>query len=91
MIYVQLQISCTLPLIQGVQILVEQILGSRQFFFSNFYYVFPIYNSKLHDICSTSNLVHPPFKGLSSDFEINKGRLKLEIPIVCHISCNFLS
>ena len=28
----------------------------------NFYYVFPIYNSKLHDICSTSNLVHPPLK-----------------------------
>ena len=25
-------------------------------------YVFPIYNGKLHDICSTSNLVHPPFK-----------------------------
>ena len=32
---------------------------------SNFYYVFPIYNSKLHDICSTSNLVHPPFYGLT--------------------------
>ena len=29
--------------------------------FSNFYFF--IYNSKLHDICSTSNLVHPPFKG----------------------------
>ena len=28
----------------------------------NFYYVFSIYNSKLHDICSTSILVHPPFK-----------------------------
>ena len=28
----------------------------------NIYYGFPIYNSKLHDICSTSNLVHPPFK-----------------------------
>ena len=24
-------------------------------------YVFPIYNSKLHNICSTSNLVHSPF------------------------------
>ena len=24
-------------------------------------YVFPIYNSKLHDICSTWNVVHPPF------------------------------
>ena len=31
-------------------------------FFPNFYYVFSIYNSKLHDICSTLNLVYPPFK-----------------------------
>ena len=30
------------------------------FFSSNFYYVFPIYNSKLHYIYSTSNLMHPP-------------------------------
>ena len=29
--------------------------------FSNFHYCFPIYNCKLHDICSTSNLMHPPF------------------------------
>ena len=26
-----------------------------------YYYVFPIYKSKLHDICSTSNLVNPYF------------------------------
>ena len=29
--------------------------------FPNFYYVFPIYNSKSHDICSNSNIVHAPF------------------------------
>ena len=27
--------------------------------------VFPIYSSKLHAICPTSNIVHPPFKGRS--------------------------
>ena len=29
--------------------------GGKIFIFFNFYYVFPIYNSMLHDICSTSN------------------------------------
>jgi len=40
----------------------------EQLFYANlkdlhdFYHAFSIYSSKLHDICSTSNLVHPPFK-----------------------------
>ena len=26
--------------------------------------LFPKYNIKLHDVCSTSNLMHPSFKGI---------------------------
>ena len=41
----------------------------------NFCYVFPIYNSKLHDICSTSNFVHPPFKEF--------GEISCILPLKC--------
>ena len=44
---------------------------------SNFYYVFPIYNSKLHDICSTSNLVYPPFKAKIAVFTTFKDPISL--------------
>ena len=45
--------------------------------FPNFYYVFPIYNSKLHDICSTSNLVYPPFKAKIAVFTTFKDPISL--------------
>ena len=43
----------------------DYLKGSNLFLkklFLNLYYIFPIYNSKLYDICSTSNLVHPPYE-----------------------------
>ena len=40
--------------------------GSKLFYYiAKFYYVFPIYDIKLHHICSTSNLVQPPFNVIS--------------------------
>ena len=38
---------------------------------------FSIYNSKLHDICSTSNLVYPPFKAKIAVFTTFKDPISL--------------
>jgi len=42
-------------------------------FFEIFFFDFRVQNSKLHDICSTSKIVHPPFNTYNfSVVQVNK-------------------